>query len=171
MRSNSAVSARGTVMDAGDVILEPLPGDGLDDLAATLHDADLPHRDLAGTSKRFFCASVGGEIVGYVGLEISGADALLRSAVIFIHARHRGLGRAMVERLLANARDYGIMRVWLLTTSARGFFAKLGFADIDRVAVPTVIAASEEFALHCPTSAACMIRNIGAEAPVGASPP
>lgn len=149
------------------LVLEPLPGDGMDDLAATLREAELPHQDLGGKSKRFFCASVAGEIVGYVGLEISGPEALLRSAVIFIRARRQGLGRAMIERLLALAGEYGIERVWLLTTSAPGFFAKLGFDDVERATVPPAIAASEEFTDLCPATAVCMVRVL----PAAAFPP
>ncbi len=147
------------------LILEPLPGDDLDELAVTLRESELPHHDLAGLAKRFFCASIGGEIVGYVGLEISGADALLRSAVIFIRARHRGYGRFMIERLLAVASEYGIERVWLLTTSAPGFFAKLGFADVARSAVPGALTASEEFTLQAPATAVCMVRELTRVAP------
>lgn len=152
------------MIERGELILEPLPGDGMDDLAATLREAELPHQDLAGKSKRF-CASVAGEIVGYIGLEISGPDALLRSAVIFIPARRQGLGRAMIERLLALASDYGIERVWLLTTSAPGFFAKLGFDHVERTTVPAAIAASEEFTHLCPATAVCMVRALPAAAP------
>lgn len=148
------------MIEREELILEPLPGDGMDDLAVTLREADLPHEDLAGTSKRFFCASVAGDIVGYVGLEITGADALLRSAVIFIRARRKGLGRAMIERLLALAGEYGIERVWLLTTSAPGFFARLGFDDVARTTVPAAIAASEEFTRLCPDTAVCMVRAL-----------
>jgi N-acetylglutamate synthase-like GNAT family acetyltransferase len=148
------------MIEREELVLEPLPGDGMDDLAATLREAELPHQDLAGKSKRFFCASVGGRIVGYVGLEVSGPDALLRSAVIFIHARGQGLGRAMIERLLALASDYGIERVWLLTTSGPGFFAKLGFGDVERAGVPAAIASSEEFTHLSPATAVCMVREL-----------
>lgn len=146
--------------DTDTLILEPLPADDLEELAVTLREADLPHQDLVGLAKRFFCASIAGEIVGYVGLEISGADALLRSAVIFIRARHRGHGRAMIERLLAVASESGIERVWLLTSSAPGFFARLGFADVNRATVPSALAASDEFSLPACASAVCMVREL-----------
>jgi N-acetylglutamate synthase-like GNAT family acetyltransferase len=152
------------MIEREELVLEPLPGDGMDDLAATLREAELPHEDLGGKSKRFFCASVAGEIVGYVGLEISGPDALLRSAVIFIRARRQGLGRAMIERLLALASEYGIERVWLLTTSAPGFFAKLGFDHVERTTVPPAIAASEDFSDLCPSTAVCIVRALPAAA-------
>lgn len=156
------------MIEAESLILEPLPGDDIDELAATLRDANLPHHDLGGLTKRFFCASVKGEIVGYVGLEIAGGDALLRSAVIFSRARHRGQGRAMVDQLLRLASDYGIERVWLLTTTATGFFAKLGFADVNRATVPAALAASEEFSLYACADAACMVREL-AETPSAAA--
>lgn len=157
------------MIEAESLILEPLPGDDIDELAATLRDAELPHHDLGGgLTKRFFCASVGGEIVGYVGLEIAGNDALLRSAVIFSRARHRGHGRVMVDQLLRLASDYGIERVWLLTTTATGFFAKLGFADVNRATVPAALAASEEFSLYACADAACMVREL-AETPSAAA--
>ena len=70
----------------------------------------------------------------------------------------------MIERLLALAGDYGIERVWLLTTSAPGFFAKLGFSDVDRASVPAAIAASEEFTHLCPDTAVCMVRALPAAA-------
>mgnify|MGYP001501911335 CR=1 FL=1 len=129
-------------------------------LIAALRGEGLPD---AGDG-RYFTAHEHGDLVGYVGLEISGPDALLRSAVIFIRARRRGLGRAMIERLLALASEYGIERVWLLTTSAPGFFAKLGFDHVERTTAPPAIAASEEFSDLCPSTAVCLVRALPAAA-------
>ncbi len=140
--------------------LDALPGEDVGDLAATLSEARLPYADLAGADKRFFCASVEDTIVGYVGLEIYGIDALLRSAVVFIHARHKGYGRLMVQQLLDIADQLGVKRVWLLTEVAAGFFAKEGFVVVDRGLAPASIAASEEFATICPASATFMLREL-----------
>lgn len=140
--------------------LDALPGEDVGELAATLSEARLPHADLAGPDKRFFCASVEDTIVGYVGLEIYGIDALLRSAVVFIPARHKGYGRLMVQRLLDIADQLGVKRVWLLTETAAGFFAKEGFVVVDRALAPASIAASEEFATVCPASATLMLREL-----------
>lgn len=140
--------------------LDALPGEDVGEMAATLRDAQLPHADLAGADKRFFCASVEGTIVGYVGLEIYGIDALLRSAVVFIPARHKGYGRLMVRQLLEIANQLGVKRVWLLTEVAAGFFAKEGFVAVERALAPTSIAASEEFATICPASATFMVREL-----------
>lgn len=146
--------------DTVSVVLDPLPAAGLDTLATTLRAARLPHEDLAGVTKSFFCASANGITVGYVGLEISDADALLRSAVIFSRARGHGYGRAMIERLLEVASDQGIRRVWLLTTSAPGFFAKLRFHATPRTQIPASLAQSEEFRCLCPDTAVCMVCDL-----------
>jgi amino-acid N-acetyltransferase len=140
--------------------LDALPGENVGDLAATLHEARLPHADLAGADKRFFCASVDGAIVGYVGLEIYGTDALLRSAVVFRAARGNGYGRQMVDALLEIAFEVGVQRVWLLTETATGFFEKAGFVRAPRSLAPPAIAATEEFAAICPGSAAFMLRTL-----------
>lgn len=147
-------------MPMPDLELEPLPGEGLAELSFALRHERLPDADLLGTEKRFFCASVQGAIVGYVGLERHGREAILRSAVIFPHARRHGYGRAMVEQLLRVAANDKVERVWLLTTSAPRFFARVGFASVDRAAVPPAIAASAEFAGLCPETAACMVRGL-----------
>jgi amino-acid N-acetyltransferase len=145
------------MIDTADFVLEPLPSEGFDTLASTLRDARLRHDDLIDFTKRFFCASSNGVTIGYVGLETSGADALLRSAVVFSRSRGRGYGRSMVERLLDVAREQGIERVWLLTTSAPGFFAKLNFKRTPRSTAPPAIAQSDEFRSTCPETAVCMV--------------
>ena len=57
---------------------------------------------------------------------------------------------------LARARGLGLGSVWLLTTTAAGFFDQLGFARVERGSVPPELQASPEFATVCPGSAVCM---------------
>ena len=142
------------------VFLEPLPGGEFDGLALALSEARLPSEDLLGVEKRFFSAVADDVICGYCGIEVYGDDALLRSAVIFRHARRRGLGRAMVTQLIATSERLGVRRIWLLTETAAGFFAKLGFIPVDRAQAPPAIAATTEFASVCPDRAAFMLRPL-----------
>jgi N-acetylglutamate synthase-like GNAT family acetyltransferase len=74
-----------------------------------------------------------GSIVGHVlVLERGVGDEVeLRSLAIFPAMRRRGLGRAMLTRLLAALAGEGVRRVWVATASADvrniAFYQKLGF--------------------------------------------
>jgi amino-acid N-acetyltransferase len=132
----------------------------LPELAAALRRAGLPADDIAAPSRRFLRFRADGAIAGYAGLEIHGAEALLRSVLVIEAARGRGRGRAIVAAMAAGAARAGTGRLWLLTTTAPGFFARLGFTPVDRALVPPAIAATTEFAALCPASAACMMMRI-----------
>lgn len=145
---------------APSLFLEPLPGGEFDGLALALNEARLPSEDLVGVEKRFFSAIVDEVICGYCGVEVYGEDALLRSAVIFRHARRQGLGRAMVLQLIATSEHLGVRRIWLLTETAADFFAKLGFVPVEREQAPPAIASTTEFATVCPAGATFMLRTL-----------
>jgi amino-acid N-acetyltransferase len=152
---------------AAALIGQTVPDDGLPALALALQAAGLPAQDLDNDGRRFWCfldVSAGGRVVGYGGLEVYGTDALLRSVVVEVSERKRGCGRAIVECLLAEAVALGVARVHLLTDTAAGFFARLGFAEADRATVPASIAATTEFARLCPASALYMRRGVSAAA-------
>jgi amino-acid N-acetyltransferase len=70
------------------------------------------------------------------------------------------LGRRLVERTIARAREQGIRRLFLLTTTAADYFPRLGFARIDRADVPAEVAATVEFTSACPASAIAMSKSI-----------
>jgi amino-acid N-acetyltransferase len=133
------------------------PGDA-PAIAALLRDAGLPHEDFAGHLANFLVARRDGAVVGAVGFELHGRDALLRSLVVAPALRGAGLGRELVGRLTAEARRRGVQRFYLLTTTAGPFFARRGFQQIVRHAVPAAIGGTEEFKRLCPDSAMCMMR-------------
>lgn len=97
-----------------------------------------------------------GDIVGVVGLEVCGDHGLLRSTAVDPAYRDRGLGRALVERIIAEAEARGIHALYLLTTTAERYFPSFGFATITRDTVPSPIRATAEFAGACPASATVM---------------
>lgn len=125
-----------------------------------LKGAGLPHEDVAEPGRRFYRLEDGAGPLGWGGLEIYGADALLRSLVILEHRRRLGTGTDLVERLAAEARALGVERLWLLTTTAAPFFTKLGFDLAKREAAPEAIRSTREFAGICPASAAFMMRRL-----------
>jgi arsenate reductase len=61
---------------------------------------------------------------------------------------------------LAEARRLGATRAFLLTNTARDYFAGLGFAAIDRTAAPAAILATRQAAGLCPSSAPLMVKSI-----------
>jgi arsenate reductase len=98
--------------------------------------------------------------VGVAGLEIYGSVALLRSVAVEPSARSQGLGSALVWRALTNARERGVQEVYLLTTTASGFFEKQGFERVERSRVPSsVTKSSVEFTGACPDTATVMLRQ------------
>jgi amino-acid N-acetyltransferase len=145
------------------VSVTPLPQGELADVRLRLLADGLPVEDLGRSPIRFFVARTDtGAAVGWGGLEPHGDQALLRSVVVNPVLRGVGAGKAMVEALIEQARGMGIERLWLLTTSAEKFFAGLGFHTVPRAEAPASIAASEEFAWHCPDDAVCMTRPVKA---------
>lgn len=99
---------------------------------------------------------VGASVVGVAGIEVYETDALLRSVAVAETVRNRGLGRDLVRNRLEAARKRGLSAVYLLTTTAPGFFEELGFERVARASAPAPVQASEEFASLCPASAVCL---------------
>jgi N-acetylglutamate synthase-like GNAT family acetyltransferase len=139
----------------------PLPEGERPVLAAVLTAASLPSQDLSDPGREFFAfRDPRGTLVGYGGIEVLGADALLRSVITVPEMRDRAYGAAIVDRMLALALRRGVRTLYLLTTTAVPFFERLGFAAIDRTEAPAAIAATGEFATHCPASAVLMRRRL-----------
>jgi amino-acid N-acetyltransferase len=133
------------------------------DLAAVqalLKDAELPGEDVAPHFAAFLVGERDGALVGCAGLEHYGAEALVRSVAIAAPLRSSGLGAALCDTLLGDARRRGVRDAYLLTTTAPRFFARLGFAPIARESAPAAIRATREFTELCPASAVLMHRAL-----------
>ena len=140
--------------------LLPLGPDGLTELAQAVDWAGLPSDDVRLPGRRFFRATDGGGPVGFGGLEGDGPDLLLRSVVAHPDGRGRGHGAAIVRALEAQAAAIGAIRLHLLTTTAAGFFLRLGYEPAMRNAAPAAIAATAQFALLCPASARYLVKTL-----------
>ncbi|WP_254769187.1 arsenic resistance N-acetyltransferase ArsN2 [Salinilacihabitans rarus] len=121
---------------------------------------DLPSRDVRENPDCFYVASDGDDRVGVGGIERYGADGLLRSVVVERSARGNGFGTALCEALEAEARADGVERLYLLTTTAAGFFAARGYAEVERADAPPAIRRTTEFDELCPATAACMRKSL-----------
>ena len=126
-----------------------------------LDDAALPHADLTPEHLAHFLVLRDGDaIAGVVGMEVRDDAGLLRSLAVAADRRGGGLASRLVDALEARARASGIRTLYLLTTTAEGFFARLGYAPADRATVPAAILATEEFRSICPSTAACMAKPL-----------
>lgn len=125
---------------------------------ALLRANDLPVDGLSSSLESFLVAERDEAIVGVIGLECYGADALLRSAVVDSALRGTGLGAHLVDGIIAQAERRGIDVLWLLTTTAERWFPRFGFEVAARTDVPLAVQVSREFQGACPSSATVMRR-------------
>jgi len=129
-------------------------------IAALLREAGLPHEDFAPHLRHFLVArDPQGAVIGAVGAEVCGADALLRSLAVAPAHRGAGLGDRLIAEIERAAGEWGVRRWWLLTTTAESFFLKRGFERTARRAAPPAIAATREFSGLCPSVAVCLSRE------------
>jgi amino-acid N-acetyltransferase len=143
-------------MDIGRAAAGDLPA-----IRDLLRACDLRDEDVGGPGQHFFTARSGPELAGCIGLEVHGPDALLRSFAVAPGRRGRGLGAALHDRAVEEARALGIRRLYLLTTTVRERAARGGFVDVPREQVPPPIRDGAQFRSLCPASASCMMLRIG----------
>ncbi|MFM0499073.1 arsenic resistance N-acetyltransferase ArsN2 [Paraburkholderia caffeinilytica] len=134
----------------------------LDAIKALLAENELPVADinLALLVDFLVAEDVDGKIVGSVGLERFGRSALLRSLVSAGTVRKNGLGKRLLAHVELMARASDVFDLWLLTTTAAGFFRRAGYADAERGAASAEVQASTQFAELCPASAVCMTKGL-----------
>lgn len=121
----------------------------------------LPLDGVRAALPTFVVAESEGRVVGVAGLEVCCDNALLRSVAVDAGWRSRGLGRALVTRVISDAEARGIRALYLLTTTAERYFPSFGFEPITRDEVPDAVRATDEFQGACPASATVMRRSIG----------
>ncbi len=111
-----------------------------------------------------------GRVVGAVALSIIWADlAEVRSLAVDEEYRGRGIGRALVEWTVAEARRLHVRRLMSLTYE-QGFFEKLGFEVVAKETLPLKVWSD---CVRCPKRDGCdeiaMVRTLH-ELPVVAAP-
>ena len=128
----------------------------LDEIAALLQRSGLPTAGLTEHLAEGVVARRGAALVGSAGLEMYPDGALLRSVAVDAAERGTGLGQRLTAFALARARARRASAVYLLTTTAQGFFPRFGFSEVERANVPESLRRSIEFASACPASATVM---------------
>jgi amino-acid N-acetyltransferase len=128
-------------------------------LTALLKGAGLPTDDLASAADlHLWVLETKGDVVGAIGIERFGANALLRSLAIAPAYQRRGLGHRLVAQLEQEVQGKGVDQLFLLTATAESFFRRNGYEVIERRHVPEEVRQSAEFRSLCPASAVCMAK-------------
>ncbi|MEJ2693082.1 MAG: arsenic resistance N-acetyltransferase ArsN2 [Candidatus Thiodiazotropha sp.] len=134
------------------------------EVAELLRQCGLPDEDILPTRPlRFFGLWDGGGLVAVVGLELLGSEGLLRSLAVRPALRNRGIAQALVAHAESFSIEQGVERLFLLTTTAEGFFRRLGYLPISRDEAPPVIRDTPQFAALCPASAALLCKPVEIE--------
>jgi amino-acid N-acetyltransferase len=132
-----------------------------EELEALLASADLPLEGIAAVyPEGFAIARVGDELVGAAGVELHGEHALLRSVVVAPAHRGRRIADVLVADRTTWASTNGARTLWLLTTAAEDYFARLGFTRVARAALPGALAASTQLELPACSTAVAMTKPI-----------
>ncbi len=85
-------------------------------------------------------------VMGCVGLEVFGDDAVLRSLAVAPAGRGIGYGWMLADTVINLARFRGVKRLYLVTAEASDFFAaKHGFRIVDLSTAPTAVTNSSTF--------------------------
>ena len=121
-----------------------------------LQQNDLPVDGVRAALPGFLVAEDGEDIVGVAGVERCGEFGLLRSVAVDEKWRGHGVARRLVDRLIDQSKAQSMAGLYLLTTTAEGYFPNFGFQTTSRDAVPDPIRATDEFQHACPASATVM---------------
>jgi N-acetylglutamate synthase-like GNAT family acetyltransferase len=134
----------------------------LGEVKRLLCKCDLPVDGLDEQFGEAYCvAEHDGEIVAAGGVEVLGSCGLLRSVAVSQAWQRKSIGAAVTKNRIAWAKSKGLSAVFLLTTTAAGYFERFGFRSVDRDAVPSAIKKSWEFSSVCPESATVMVKSLG----------
>lgn len=107
----------------------------------------------------FFVAGADAQLIGCVGLEYHRDVGLVRSLAVSAAWRGRGVARRLMIRLLRESRERGVKRWVLITTTARPWFERMGFALVERSAAPTEALDASALGTACPAAAQIMVLN------------
>jgi amino-acid N-acetyltransferase len=99
-------------------------------------------------------------LIGTIGLESYDKEGLLRSFSLDFEVQNKGFGSQILTIFEGKIKERGIHNLYLLTTTAEGFFEKNNYETISREDVSEAIRQTAEFKGVCPSSAIVMKKVI-----------
>lgn len=125
-----------------------------------LRHCGLPIDDIDTSPVDFLVMREAGQVVGAVGLESADGVGLLRSLAVLPSLNGQGRGGALIAAAERLAEQRGIDDLYLLTTTAPGFFALHDYLRVQRASVPLALQGTVQFAALCPSTAVCMHKRL-----------
>jgi N-acetylglutamate synthase-like GNAT family acetyltransferase len=104
-----------------------------------LKAVDMMWEDIDPARSQFWVAEQDGKIMGFARLELRQGGALMGSLYVEPAYRKAGLGRAIAERVEAEAREQGRTHLYVFSTGAGAFFLKHGYVEVPVLSVVTAI--------------------------------
>ncbi|MGA8890282.1 MAG: arsenic resistance N-acetyltransferase ArsN2 [Anaeromyxobacteraceae bacterium] len=142
--------------------VRPATRDDLPAIRALLEASALPAADVDGEgAQRLLVAREDGRLAGCIGLEVHGDAGLLRSFAVAPPLRRRGIGAALHDAAVVQARTLGVRDLYVLTTTVKERALRTGFEEVAREQVPEALRAGAQFRSLCPASAACLRLRLG----------
>jgi amino-acid N-acetyltransferase len=120
---------------------------------------NLPTEDI-NPGTQLFVVEEGDEIIATVAVEYDYNDALLRSLSVSESKRSGGMGAELVDFIENYVRQQGVRTIYILTTTAAGFFSKRGYTLIERSNVPQFIKDTKEYSVICVSSSTLMKKQL-----------
>lgn len=98
-------------------------------------EAETMRHEIASEWGRYLAAvDAEGRLVGYAGLRAVGVEGDVQTIAVANDARGRGIGRALLAELLAEAKRRGVQELFLEVRAdnpvARGLYESVGFREI-----------------------------------------
>ena len=127
--------------------VEPARRSHVEAIRQLLNEFALDYQDLDELKMRDFLALENENgLMGCVGLEVFGEDAVLRSLAVHASGRGIGYGWMLADMAINTARFRGVKRLYLVTATASDFFAaKHGFRVVDLSTAPASVVSSTTF--------------------------
>ena len=91
--------------------------------------AGLSTQEILDAGSFYWVACQGSSIIGTCGLELDGANGLVRSVAVRESHRGCGIGRALMEQSIAFARSQGLQRLYLFSKDTGTYFLGLGWSE------------------------------------------
>jgi len=125
-----------------------------------LRQEKLPEAGVVEQFGHFLVVREDTQLIGVCGVETHGRYGLLRSVAVDAGYRDTGVGDCLVRGAVDLAAKLGLSALYLLTTTAQGYFDRYGFHAEPRDEAPPEIRESWEFRTGCSETAVLMKRAL-----------